>query len=117
MSWDQEAAILFCQLIEPIANQCGAHVALTGGCLYKEGIRKDLDIMFYRHKDNEEINLLKLHHLCYDFGLKWIIKAGRVHKAEFMSRGVDMFFPQEPQYQDKEYPTKNKIKIGIFRKA
>ncbi len=40
--------VSICKLIEPIAEQYGWHVALTGGTLYGEGGRKDIDIVFYR---------------------------------------------------------------------
>ena len=60
MAWDFESAVLFCKLVEPIANKCGAHVALTGRCFYSEGLRKDLDIMFYRHKCKEPVNVKRL---------------------------------------------------------
>ncbi len=42
--WTQEEAIELCRIIEDICPQAGCHVALTGGCLYKDGERKDLDI-------------------------------------------------------------------------
>lgn len=35
-------------LIEPIVCKYGFHVALTGGCLYGEGGRKDIDLVLYR---------------------------------------------------------------------
>lgn len=40
-------AAAVCTLIEPIAENYGFHVALTGGCLYGSGGRKDIDIVFY----------------------------------------------------------------------
>ena len=46
--WTQEEAIALCKKIESIVPLAGCHVALTGGCLYRDGHRKDLDILFYR---------------------------------------------------------------------
>lgn len=59
----QKEAIALCCAIEEIAPEFGAHVALTGGCLYKikPGVRgpqqrKDIDILFYRVRQLPEIN-------------------------------------------------------------
>lgn len=46
--WTQQDAIAWCRRAEQIAPAIGFHVALTGVCLYKEGTRKDLDVVFYR---------------------------------------------------------------------
>ncbi len=110
MDWDFEAGKLFCTFIEVIANQCGAHVALTGGVLYKDGPRKDLDIMFYRHKVSEPIDLIKLKTLMELENIIWAPRRqGRIHKAFFMNiYPIDMFFPMEPEYTD-EYPTTEPI--------
>lgn len=43
-------AILFCRLLEPLLSaEFDAHIALTGGSLYKEGTRKDIDVIIYPH--------------------------------------------------------------------
>ena len=47
-TWDLVSAVDLCKQVESIAPDYGCHVALTGGCLYKEGPRKDLDLLFYR---------------------------------------------------------------------
>jgi len=54
--WTQEAAMKLCREIEMIAPLHGAHVALTGGCLYKAGPRKDLDLVFYRIRQANKID-------------------------------------------------------------
>jgi hypothetical protein len=46
--WNREQAIVLCRAIEPIVASFGCHIALTGGLLYKDGIRKDLDLIVYR---------------------------------------------------------------------
>ena len=48
--WTQAEAIALCKQIEVFAPSYGFHVALTGGCLYKEGERSDLDLVFYRDR-------------------------------------------------------------------
>lgn len=56
-TFDLAFAAAVCTLIEPIAAQHGFHVALTGGCLYGEGGRKDIDIIFYRQRNIPESDL------------------------------------------------------------
>ena len=46
--YDLATAAAVCTLIEPLVAKHGFHVALTGGCLYGEGGRKDIDLVFYR---------------------------------------------------------------------
>lgn len=48
--WTLEEAVATAKLIEPIARQHGAHIGLTGGVLYWEGARKDVDFIVYRHQ-------------------------------------------------------------------
>lgn len=50
MTWNLKQAIATAKLIEPIARQHGAHIGLTGGVCYKEGTRKDVDFIVYRHQ-------------------------------------------------------------------
>lgn len=78
------------------------HIALTGGCLYKSGKRKDIDIVVYRIRQVDTINtelFLKTfeHH------------GGRVHKdngfcikASWEGKPVDFFFPER---HPAEYPS------------
>ena len=58
--WSQQDAIMLCTKIENVCVECDCHVALTGGLLYKEGFRKDLDILFYRIRQAKQINMLDL---------------------------------------------------------
>lgn len=46
---NMKAAIILCRTLEPLFQKFGYHVGLTGGCLYKEGERKDVDIIVYPH--------------------------------------------------------------------
>lgn len=50
MTWNLKQAIATAKLIEPIARQHGAHIGLTGGVCYKDGARKDVDFIVYRHQ-------------------------------------------------------------------
>ena len=46
---DLPAAIAFCRQAEAVVAPLGWHVGLSGGCLYKDGLRKDADVILYRH--------------------------------------------------------------------
>lgn len=49
-------AVEVCRLIEEALNG-RFHVALTGGSLYKDGPRKDVDVIFLSHGNEELIDL------------------------------------------------------------
>lgn len=51
--WTQEEALEACFDLEPIIANLGMHIGLTGGCLYKQAPRKDMDIILYRHHGAE----------------------------------------------------------------
>lgn len=92
MNWTQAEAIKLCVLLEDVAPSYGAHVALTGGCLYKTGGRRDVDIMFYRirQKKVDEDGLLK-RLVANGFSLRG--RYGWVQKAVYKGKNVDLFFP------------------------
>ena len=99
--WTQDEAITLCRKIEKICPKYGCHIALTGGTLYKDGPRKDLDILFYRIRQAPEIDidglfaeLASLSILRVTDRLQWCIKATLGDKK------IDCFFPEE----QGEYP-------------
>lgn len=96
-NWTAQDAFPICALVEKIAPACGCHVALTGGVLYKDGPRKDLDLLFYRIRQVEEINMTLLWKLLEDVcGIKKISGFGWCYKAKYADgRSIDCFFPEE----------------------
>ena len=56
-TWTQPEAIALCKDLEAFAPEYGCHVALTGGLLYKDGPRKDVDIVLYRVRQVSEIDM------------------------------------------------------------
>jgi hypothetical protein len=94
-AWTQAEAIRLCCAIERIAPEFGCHVALTGGCLYKDGERKDLDVLFYRIRQRSEINTEGLFAALADIGLVKAKGFGWCFKADYNGKAVDMFFPEE----------------------
>lgn len=93
--WKQSQAIELASEIEKGAPQFGAHVALTGGCLYKRGKRKDADFLFYRIRQVEEIDEAGLLKWLADNGLEIGERYGWVVKAKTSTgMSVDLFFPE-----------------------
>jgi hypothetical protein len=102
MTWTQAEAIELCTKIEAVAPKFGCHVALTGGLLYKQGPRKDADIMLYRIRQTSSIDMGGLWEALEDLGVvvtddnvpyghSWCIK------AQYLGRlNIDFFFPEAP---------------------
>jgi len=88
-------AIELCRIIEEFAPMYGCHVALTGGCLYKDGKRKDIDILFYRIRQVSEVNHDGLKAALSDAGISDITGFGWLLKGSWKGIGIDMFFPEE----------------------
>jgi len=104
--WTQDEAIELCRLIEQISPEAGCHVALTGGCLYKDGERKDVDILFYSIRQTDGIDETKpqlLELLPSIPGLKIINDHGWCCKATYHGKSVDLFFPETPFGEEFEY--------------
>ena len=95
MSWTQEEAIQLCRLLEALAPTFGCHVALTGGCLYKDGERKDCDILLYRIRQVSAIDTEGLFAALSLIGFEGIAGFGWVFKAKYKGKSVDLFFPEE----------------------
>ena len=51
-TWTQREAVHWCRQIEKKIAPLGWHVGLTGGTLYKPGVRKDVDFIIYPHVVN-----------------------------------------------------------------
>jgi hypothetical protein len=93
--WTQQDAINLAIQMEAIAPQFGAHVALTGGLLYKNGQRKDADFLFYRIRQVQFIDYEGLFKALEAIGVEKISGFGWCHKAIYMGKKIDFFFPEE----------------------
>lgn len=99
--WDLEMASMFCTLLESVAPLHGFHVALTGGCLYKEGARKDCDVILYRIRtDGARSNndMQDLFNAFEELGVVTIGDFGFVVKAQFCDRSVDFLIPEASEH-------------------
>ena len=93
--WTQDEVIRLCIELEKIAPKYGAHVALTGGLLYKSGRRKDADILLYRIRQAPEIEIDDMFAGFEDAGVVKTGGFGWCHKAEWNGKKIDFFFPEE----------------------
>ncbi len=105
MSWNLADALVLVRKIELICPAAGCHVALTGGVLYKEGARKDLDLLFYRIRQVKEIDMDRLFQMLALIGVHKTSGFGWVYKAHYETgdpepKLIDIFFPEE---QEGEY--------------
>lgn len=95
MSWTQEQAIALCREVEAVCPTYGCHVALTGGTLYKDGERKDLDLLFYRIRQQATVNVDDLFDaLLFDVGIVPVERFGWVVKAKCDGKSIDCLFPE-----------------------
>lgn len=101
--WTLENARELIVKIESFAPKFGAHVALTGGVLYKEGLRKDIDIVFYRIRQAPVIHETDLINALKEIGFDIIKKHGWVTKAKFNGLSVDLLFVDTPTTAADEY--------------
>lgn len=108
MFWTQAEAIELCRLVEPLCPAFGCHVALTGGLLYKDGPRKDCDLLFYRIRRSAAIDVVGLFDSVLRVGL--VAKSSEerfVIKATWRGKPVDCLFPEAASgdYSDDAKPS------------
>lgn len=83
-----------CRDIHAAIVDLDCHVALTGGTLYKDGNRKDVDVLFYRvrqkaHPPRESI-LAALRGIGFIIGKEY----NWCTKSTYKGIDVDLFFPE-----------------------
>lgn len=97
MNWTQHQAIQLCCVLEDIVPEFGAHVALTGGNLYKSGVgilRKDADVLFYRIRQRKCIDMDGMWAALAKVGFEKVSGFGWCYKATYKDKQVDCFFPE-----------------------
>lgn len=99
MTWTQHDAISMCEVLESIVPGHGAHVALTGGCLYKAGLggrvpRKDCDVLFYRIRQRKCIDMAAMWTELEKYNFIKVSGFGWCYKALYHGKPVDCFFPE-----------------------
>lgn len=110
--WTQAQAIELCQKIERVCPKYGCHVALTGGTLYKLGERKDADILFYRIRQVDEIDVDGLMEALRNLGVEPGEDYGWDYKATYEGRAIDFFFPERAGVDAPGYePAQSSLQI------
>lgn len=119
--WSLEEAVALCRKIEDVCPKFGCHVALTGGALYKEGPRKDLDLLFYRIRQVGEIDMDGLWDALEWIGIRQVSGFGWCYKCLFKdNRRIDVFFPEEQggePYPETQTPPPRRRQINSQRGA
>jgi hypothetical protein len=92
--WIRVEGVELAREVESVCVPHGCHVALTGGVLYKDGPRKDCDLIFYRIRQVEKIDMVGLWGALAQIGLDHISGNGWCHKAEYQGKSVDCLFPE-----------------------
>lgn len=99
--WSHAEAVDLCRAVENIAPKYGCHVALTGGTLYKDGLRKDVDLLFYRVRHRPEIDVGGLFTaLGYTGFSEFNHMSEWLTKAKVWGGSVDLFFPESWEPHD-----------------
>lgn len=104
-AWTLEMGIKLCTEIQKWSPLYHCHPALTGGLLYKIGLRKDCDIVIYQRGDTNgvrhPINWTGLWDcLAQHVGLSMLHDYGYVKKCEWLGKVVDIFDPTK----ESDYP-------------
>ena len=102
-AWTQQEAIELCILIESKAPEHGCHVALTGGLLYKAGARTDCDVVLYRIRQVEAIDVIGLKGSLNRLGVTIGVDFSWGFKANYEGKKIDFFLP-ETTSDGQEYP-------------
>lgn len=111
--WNQAEAVAMCRAIEAVIPAYGYHIALTGGLLYKDGMRKDADILFYHICSATDdwsgmwtaLAFIGLKKLKGEEGM-WCVK------AEYEGKPVDCFFV--PDGDDGTYGQDADLRVDDF---
>lgn len=100
---NREEAVYQCVQLEQHSPRFGLHVALTGGCLYKEGDRKDCDVVLYRIRQIETPDLEGFFFELEKLGWTWGKSHGWVQKMVSPSgQNFDFFYPERTPEEDEE---------------
>lgn len=97
-----EDAVELCTLIESIAPEFNCHVALTGGCLFAEGERRDIDLVIYRIRQAHYIDWNGFKDASVSIGLIFTVGEdyGWCKKAMWRNFPIDVFDPEDPTGPD-----------------
>lgn len=97
-----EDGIAICRELYAELADKGFFPALTGGLLYKNGDRKDCDIVIYRHRQLvQHFETIELEPYLRNIGFSDFKYYGFVTKVKFKGFDIDIF---NPECSEGEYP-------------
>lgn len=97
----KDIAIELCKAIYDEMGKDGIFPALTGGCLYKEGERKDIDIVLYFKRYSGPVETSDIAHKLKKVGLtNFKFVTGYVTKAKYGELDVDLLNPETQDDSD-----------------
>lgn len=101
----RDDGINLCRVMYEKMCKHGYFPALTGGLLYKDGSRKDIDIVIFRHRQkHESFEMSEIGPLLEECGLTDIEYFGFVTKAKWKGVVVDLFNPETNlEFDDGDY--------------
>lgn len=90
-----QKATVVCQKLYAVLSPLGFYPALTGGCLYKDGERKDVDIVIFRHRQlHLSFELCDLEPVLSLVGFTDFQHFGFVTKVMYNGMAIDLFNPE-----------------------
>jgi hypothetical protein len=93
--WTQQQSIELVRALEPTIEAHGWNVGLIGGCICKDGPRKDADLVVFTRAFTMSVpNNSYLLDALANKGLKVVNNTGRIVKASYFGKPVDLVFPQ-----------------------
>lgn len=111
-------AIRICTVLYKLLEPYHVFPALTGGTLYKQGLRKDIDIILYKGSNGGELDgktllhnhvpqivnhVTTLEEVLVNNGFRFIADYGRVIKCVYNDTDIDLIMPEalEGTYQEE----------------
>tara|TARA_R110002126_G_scaffold92186_2_gene218951 strand:- start:11098 stop:11484 length:387 start_codon:yes stop_codon:yes gene_type:complete len=85
--------IVLCQRFNTFLNK-KYFVALTGGLIFQQGERKDIDIIIYRNRETDKFEMLDIQDILIEFGFIDIRFYGFVTKCKWQGYDVDIMHPE-----------------------
>lgn len=99
----QSTGIEICKALYDHLSPNGFFPALTGGLLYKDGERKDCDIVIFRHRQNvEQFEMEDINSLLESFWFTEIRHFGFVTKCKMGCYEIDLFNPESKNGTDDD---------------
>jgi hypothetical protein len=104
-TWTLDEGLALCRKIQELpSQQFSCHPALTGGLLYKDGPRKDCDIVIYQRGDvggkRDPIDWKGFWKAAQTIGLEMLNDFGYVKKCFYQGKSVDVIDPTH----ESDYP-------------